>query len=65
MKRFFDKVLKTDNCWEWIANLNSYNYGTFKQNGKKDLLTEYLGNYIMELFQIIFVFVICVIILNV
>lgn len=33
MKRFFDKVNKTDNCWEWTAGFRG-GYGAFKLSGK-------------------------------
>jgi hypothetical protein len=35
MKRFFDKVEKTENCWLWTAGLRGKTgYGAFKLNGK-------------------------------
>ena len=35
MKRFFDKVIKTDNCWIWIGCLRGKTgYGAFKINKK-------------------------------
>ena len=35
MKRFFDKVNKTDSCWIWTAGLRGKTgYGVFKSNGK-------------------------------
>ena len=35
MKRFFDKVNKTETCWEWTAGLRGKTgYGAFKINGK-------------------------------
>lgn len=35
MKRFFDKVNKTDSCWLWTAgNRGKTGYGAFKINGK-------------------------------
>lgn len=35
MKRFFDKINKTDDCWEWNASLRGKTgYGAFKLNGK-------------------------------
>ena len=33
--RFWSKVNKTDNCWEWKACLNNYGYGLFSANCKK------------------------------
>lgn len=34
MKRFFDKINITDNCWEWIAGSRGNGYGAFKFEGK-------------------------------
>lgn len=35
MKRFFEKVQKTDNCWLWTAGgRGKTGYGAFKINGK-------------------------------
>lgn len=35
MKRFFDKIEKTDSCWNWTAGLRGKTgYGAFKLNGK-------------------------------
>jgi hypothetical protein len=35
MKRFFDKVEKTEDCWLWTAGLRGKTgYGAFKLNGK-------------------------------
>jgi len=35
MKRFFDKINKTDNCWLWTAGSRGKSgYGAFKLNGK-------------------------------
>lgn len=35
MKRFFDKINKTDDCWLWTAALRGKTgYGAFKLNGK-------------------------------
>lgn len=35
MKRFFDKVDKTDGCWNWNAAIRGRSgYGAFKFNGK-------------------------------
>lgn len=33
MERFFNKIHKTDYCWNWTASLRS-GYGAFKFNGK-------------------------------
>lgn len=35
MERFFSKVNKTDNCWEWTASLIGCGYGNFKYKGKR------------------------------
>jgi hypothetical protein len=35
MKRFFDKINKTENCWLWTAgSRGKTGYGAFKINGK-------------------------------
>lgn len=35
MKRFFDKINKTDSCWMWTAGLRGKSgYGAFKIDGK-------------------------------
>lgn len=34
MKRFWDKVNKTGECWVWTAGKNSHGYGAFKLDGK-------------------------------
>jgi hypothetical protein len=34
MKRFFDKVLKTETCWVWLASSRGTGYGAFKIDGK-------------------------------
>ena len=34
MKRFWDKVDKTDECWVWTAGKNSHGYGAFKIDNK-------------------------------
>ena len=35
MKRFFDKIKKTNNCWLWIAGVRGKTgYGAFRLNGK-------------------------------
>lgn len=33
-QRFFDKVSKTDSCWNWIGVKNNKGYGRFWANGK-------------------------------
>ena len=33
MKRFWEKVKKTEYCWEWIAGKSPDGYGKFKVNG--------------------------------
>ena len=35
MTRFWNKVNKTDSCWEWQAYKNRKGYGEFSLNGKK------------------------------
>lgn len=32
--RFWDKVTKTEDCWNWNGRLNSYGYGVISLNGK-------------------------------
>ncbi len=34
LKRFFDKVEKSDNCWLWTATKSHNGYGQFYFNGK-------------------------------
>lgn len=34
--RFFDKVDKSGDCWEWLAYKNRRGYGQFKLNGKME-----------------------------
>lgn len=34
MKRFWSKVDKTGDCWEWTASLNGGGYGTFRMGSK-------------------------------
>lgn len=34
MKRFWDKVEKTDTCWNWTAGSRGNGYGCFKFEGK-------------------------------
>lgn len=34
MKRFFDKIDKTESCWNWTAGGRSNGYGAMKYNGK-------------------------------
>ncbi len=33
-QRFWSKVSKTKDCWEWVAELSPQGYGDFKVNGK-------------------------------
>ncbi len=35
IKRFFNKVKKTDNCWSWLASSNGRGYGEFSWQSKK------------------------------
>ena len=35
MKRFWDKVLKSDGCWEWQAAVTWRGYGVFRFHGKQ------------------------------
>lgn len=35
--RFFNKVKKTDTCWNWIGAKNRYGYGKIMVNGKRVL----------------------------
>lgn len=37
VKRFFDKVEKGDNCWNWTANCDKGGYGRFTINRKNNL----------------------------
>jgi hypothetical protein len=34
MKRFFDKIIKTENCWIWSAGSRGVGYGAIKINKK-------------------------------
>lgn len=34
MKRFWDKVDKSGDCWVWTAYLGTHGYGSFKLDGK-------------------------------
>lgn len=34
MERFWSKVDKTDNCWNWKANTGKFGYGRFHYNGR-------------------------------
>ena len=34
MERFFNKVHKTDSCWNWVAATRKEGYGAIKFNGK-------------------------------
>jgi hypothetical protein len=33
-ERFYEKVNKTNYCWDWTASLNDKGYGLFRFNGK-------------------------------
>lgn len=33
-KRFWEKVLITNSCWEWVGSKNSEGYGNFSYKGK-------------------------------
>ena len=33
MERFWSKVDKSDNCWEWMASRNEHGYGKFAKSG--------------------------------
>jgi hypothetical protein len=37
MKRFWDKVVKTDTCWVWTASVNGKGYGSFGYGGRVQL----------------------------
>jgi hypothetical protein len=37
MKRFWDKVKKSDGCWEWTGAKGSHGYGNSYYNGKAQL----------------------------
>lgn len=32
--RFWSKVNKTDNCWNWTSSISSVGYGMYRKNGK-------------------------------
>lgn len=34
MERFFNKVIKTDSCWNWTGAIRGKGYGAFKFKGK-------------------------------
>lgn len=34
MERFWNKVIKTESCWNWIGAKTSFGHGRFKLNGK-------------------------------
>lgn len=36
MKRFWDKVDRTENCWVWIASTDSKGYGQFMSGSRKN-----------------------------
>jgi hypothetical protein len=37
LKNFWKKIVKTDNCWEWIGARNKLGYGSFGIDGKTQL----------------------------
>ena len=41
LQRFWDKVEKTDSCWNWSAYHTPTGYGTFKLNNKSILAHRY------------------------
>lgn len=36
MKRFWDKVRKSESCWDWIASVDRIGYGSFGFKGKTE-----------------------------
>ena len=38
LRRFEEKVIKTDRCWYWIAALSPANYGHFHSKGHRSHL---------------------------
>ena len=41
MKRFWDKVNKTDNCWLWTAAIDSHGYGKIIIGSRSDKSRKY------------------------
>ena len=37
MQRFWDKVDKSDGCWQWKAGKDRHGYGRFGRGGKNDM----------------------------
>lgn len=52
LRRFWSKVVQTDNCWIWIASVNKLGYGTFNYNHKTILAHRFawqlVNSYIPE-----------------
>ena len=36
MKNFWDKVKKTDGCWNWVGAKSSHGHGIFRLNGRNE-----------------------------
>lgn len=36
-ERFWEKVQKTDGCWEWAAHKNQYGYGTYSMQSRQHM----------------------------
>lgn len=53
-ERFWEKVKKTDECWEWQASLTSTGYGQFgmKVNGKQKMAKAHRVSYEMAFGEI-------------
>lgn len=54
LKRFWDKVNKTETCWNWIASKRNFGYGHFsiKNNGKWISMGAHRFSYILHFGQI-------------
>ena len=51
IKRFWEKVEKTDDCWNWKAYVKPNGYGTFGIGGRKNHKTVYAHRYSFELLK--------------